>query len=64
MAHGHPEARFYPLGMLSNESSLCIQRDNNGHVTTATLLQQAVMGVLSKKGNKQFAKTIKGLMET
>lgn len=64
IAHGHFEARFYPLGMVSDEASLCVRRDNNGHVTTATLLQQAVSGVLSKKGNKQFEKTIKKLLET
>ncbi len=63
MAHGHIEARFYPLGMLSDETKLCVRRVNNGHVTTATLLQQAVSGVLSKQGNKLFRKTIKGLQE-
>jgi len=63
MAHGHIEARFYALGMLSDEAQLCARRVNNGHVTTATLLQQAVSGVLSKSGNKLFRKTIKSLQE-
>lgn len=64
MAHGHPEARFYPLGMLSDETNICVRRVNNGHVTDATLLQQAVSGVLSKKANKQFQKTISKILET
>lgn len=64
MAHGHPEAKFYPLGMLTDEHNLCVRRDNNGYVTTATLLQQAVSGVLSKKANKQFQKTVGKLLET
>lgn len=63
MAHGHFEARYYPLGMLTGEANLIVRRDNNGHVTTATLLQQAVSGVLSKKANKAFEKTIKTLLE-
>jgi len=63
MAHGQFEARHYPLGMLTDEHNLCVRRDNNGHVTTATLLQQAVSGVLSKKGNKLFEKSIGKLLE-
>lgn len=61
--HGHTEARFYPLGMLRDESRLVVQRVNNGHVTTASLLQQAVSGVLSKQGNKEFRKTVTKLLE-
>lgn len=61
--HGHPEARRYPVGMLMDEARLVVQRVNNGHVTTATLLQGAVSGVLSKKANKEFQKQIKRLLE-
>lgn len=64
LAHGHIEARFYPLGMVSDEAALCARRVNNSHVTTATLLQQAVSGVLSKKGNALFQATIKKILET
>jgi len=49
--------------MLQDEARLVVQRVNNGHVTTATLLQQAVSGVLSKEGNKAFRKVIKELLE-
>lgn len=63
MEHGHPHAWHYPLGMLHDEARLVVQRVNNSHVTTATLLQQAVSGVLSKEGNKTFQKTIKSLLE-
>lgn len=61
--HGHPQARRYPLGYMLDESRLVIRRVNNGHVTTATLLQGAVSGVLSKKANKEFQKQIKRLLE-
>ena len=63
MANGHPRAWHYPLGILQDEARLVVQRVNNGHVTTATLLQQAVSGVLSKEGNKAFRKVIKELLE-
>lgn len=46
-----------------DEARLVVQRVNNGHVTTATLLQGAVSGVLSKKANKEFQKQIKRLLE-
>ena len=44
-----------------DESRLVVERVNNGHATTAVLLQLAVSGVLSKKANKDFTKTVKKL---
>lgn len=44
-----------------DEAAIVVQRVNNGHATTAVLLQMAVSGVLSTKGNKAFQKTIKSL---
>lgn len=46
-----------------DEARLVVERVNNGHVTTAVLLQMAVSGVLSKKANKAFQKQIKKLTE-
>lgn len=46
-----------------DEASLVVQRVNNGHVTSATLVQMAVSGILSKKANKAFEKTCKRLLE-
>ena len=63
MDHGHPQARHYPLGRLMDEARLVVQRVNNGHATTAILLQGAVSGVLSKKANKEFQKQISRLLE-
>ena len=62
MDHGHPLAPRYPFGMASDEARLVVQRVNNGHATTATLLQAAVSGVLSKKANKDFRKVIRDLL--
>lgn len=61
MAHGHPEARKYPLAMLLDEFCLVIERLNAAEVTRATLLQSAISSVLSKKGGKVFDKTVKNL---
>ena len=64
MDHGHPDAAAYPLGMLMDEARLITQRVNVGHVTTATLLQSAVSGILSKRANKEFKKQIDRLLES
>jgi hypothetical protein len=61
MAHGHSEARRYPLGMLSDESILVIERANSAIVTEANLLQQAIHGILSKKAREEFAKSMRKL---
>jgi hypothetical protein len=59
--HGHPEARYYPLGMLYDESNLVRERANGRIVTEAQLLQMAVASILSKESRKEFAKTTKRL---
>lgn len=63
MAHGHPEARHYPVPMLSNEAAIVVNRLNREHATNAVLTQMAVSSVLSKKAGKQFEKRIKQLNE-
>lgn len=57
--HGHTEARSYPLGMLWDESSLVIERENGAMVTQANLLQQAIHSVLSKKARESFQKSLR-----
>jgi hypothetical protein len=44
-----------------DEARLVVERVNNGHATTAVLLQLAVSGVLDKKANKDFKKIVKSL---
>lgn len=56
--HGHPEARHYPLGMLSDETALVIERVNGNIVTDANLLQLAIGSVLSKKARIEFSDAI------
>ena len=61
LEYGHPEAMKYPLGMVYDESNLIIERQNSRIATEVLLLQQAVNGLLSKEGRKQFTKTLKTL---
>lgn len=61
-AHGHPEARFYPVPMLWTETTLVRQRVNRQMATEAILVQHAVMSVLSEKGGKAFDEQVKKLM--
>lgn len=61
MAHGHADARRYPLGMLADETSIVIERVNGATVTEASLLQNAVHGILSKKARDAFDKAIRSL---
>lgn len=61
MAEGHPEARAYPIGMVWDEVSIVVERNNAKSGTEATLIQMAVSSVLSKDGHKQFTKVMKEL---
>jgi hypothetical protein len=49
--------------MMMDEGRLVVHRVNVGYATQAVLLQMAVSGVLSKKGNKAFQKQVKTMME-
>lgn len=44
--------------MVSDEHTLVVERLNGYEVTRATLLQNAVASILSKKGGKLFEKQI------
>lgn len=61
MSQGHPEAGWYPLGLLWVESQLVVERLNQQEATRATLLQLAVGSILSKKTGAEFKKTLKEL---
>jgi len=63
MAHGHPEARHYPVPMLTSEARIVRQRINRKTATEAVLTQLAVSSILSKKAAKAFEKQIKKLNE-
>lgn len=64
MAHGHPEARHYPVPMLWQETKIVKQRVNRDHATQALLTRMAVSSVLSEKADKAFQKHIRDLTET
>lgn len=63
MAHGHPEARHYPVPMLWTETRIVRQRVNRELANQATLTQMAVGSILSKEAGKAFNKRIKQLLE-
>ncbi len=42
LANGHPEAMNYPLGMVSDEAELIVERQNRNLATGAILMQAAV----------------------
>ena len=59
LAHGHPDARFYPVPKLWTETRLVRKRVNHEIATTATLTQMAINAALSDKGAKAFTAQIK-----
>lgn len=62
-AHGHQEARHYPVPMLWRETKLVRERVNRDLANTAILTQMAVASVLSKEGGKAFQKQIRSMTE-
>lgn len=63
-AHGHPEARYYPIPILWTETRIVRQRVNRDLANTAILTQMAVGSMLSKEAGKAFDKRVKQLLET
>ena len=61
MAHGHPNARHYPLPMLWVEALLIRRRVNGLMATEAVLVQMAAASVISKKAGKAFEKRVKAM---
>lgn len=62
-AHGHPEARHYPVPMLWTETRIVRNRVNREMANTAVLTQLAVSSILSKEAGKAFEKHVKSLLE-
>jgi len=58
---GHVDAWVYPLGMLSDESAIVQERQNNTIATEAQLIQLAAGSIMSKDMRKQFSKTVKSI---
>lgn len=63
MANGHPEARFYPLGMVWEEAELVVERTNREEASRSVLMQSTIASVLTKEGGKAFKKIIKELLD-
>lgn len=61
MDHGHPDARFYPLGMVWEETIIVVERINNDASSNTSLLHIAAAAVMSKEGGKLLRKTLKEL---
>lgn len=63
MAHGHPEARHYPVPMVWTETRLVRRRVNRELANNAVLTQLVIGSALSKDANKALQKQIKRLNE-
>jgi len=63
-AHGHPEARQYPLPMLWMETRIVRQRANRELANQTVLQQLAMASILSEKAQKALTKRLKQLTET
>lgn len=63
-AHGHIEARRYPVPMLWKETRLVRERVNRDLANSAILTQMAIASVLTKEGGKAFNKHMRSLTET
>ena len=55
------EVQRYPLGFLTDQTRLVVERVNNGHVTQTVLLQMAVASVIDKRAGKALKKKLKEL---
>lgn len=61
MDHGHPDARFYPLGMVWEEAQLVVDRINHEAASNTALLQIAGSAVMGKQGMQLLKKVLKEL---
>ena len=58
LASGHPDARFYPLGLLKDEAGIIEARWSREEAARATLLQLAISSAISEKAAKEFNKLV------
>lgn len=61
LANGHVHAQNYPIGMVVEEASYVVERQDRAEASHALLLQLAVSSLFSKKGGTAFRKQIKQL---
>lgn len=61
MDHGHPEARYYPLGMAWEEAEIVVNRQNQEAASNTTLLHAAASAVMSKEANRKLRTMLKEL---
>jgi hypothetical protein len=61
--HGHPEAAFYPLGVLVDEARLTSERLSSFMATQAVLTQMAASTLFSKESFREFQKMIARLTD-
>jgi hypothetical protein len=62
LAHGHPDAGSYPLGFMSDEASLIVERTNALMATEGTIIQAAAAAVMTKEGGKHFQNVLASLV--
>lgn len=62
MAHGHSEARNYPVPVVWTEVTLVQERANGLLASEISLLQLAVHSVLSKDAGAKLKKRLKDLV--
>lgn len=43
---GHPEAWWYPLGMVWDESNMVLERQNQALIQQSILMQQVILSVI------------------
>lgn len=60
LSEGHSMAYDYPLGMLSEQAEIVIERINGIIVLEAVVLQSAMSAIITND-NKPFEKLIEGL---
>lgn len=58
LANGHPDALDYPLGMVSDEAELIVERQNRNLATGAILMQAAVGSTQYKEMGEVFRQLI------
>jgi hypothetical protein len=64
LANGHPYVDLYPLGLLNDEASFIVERDNTRMASEAVLLQAAAASVMGgEEGVRLFADIIDSLRE-
>lgn len=63
LSHGHADAASYPLGFLSDEVALVLDRQNGLMATEAVLFQAAGSSIMSTKGGDHFKKLLKQMTE-